>query len=389
MKSSESPSGEHSLGRVSTSFFHSKEPFELRCGDRLEEFTLAYETYGSLNADRSNAILVFHAMTGSQHAAGFNPVVPGLDGRWTEEMFGGWWENFIGPGLAIDTDKYFVVCANYLGGCYGSTGPASPRHSGGERWGADFPPIRISDIVDSQMRLLDHLGIETLHAAVGASIGGFLTLSLATRYPERVRTVVPIATGPSTTMLQRLMNFEQIAAIEQDPEFANGHYTAQPLRGLASARRTAHKTFVSLHHLRERARGELVVSAPPFGWYQINHPVESYMFHQGEKFAARFDANSYLRILDAWQWFDLVAEGHASSYKELFSRCRDQRYLVFSIDSDGSFEPAEQGRLVHHLEAAEVPVTWISVHSSKGHDAFLLEPALFTPHLSHILAGKE
>lgn len=382
-------SGDHAEGRVSTHFFQSREPFRLRCGDCLEEFTLAYETYGVLNADRSNAVLVFHAMTGSQHAAGFNPDVPGLDGRWTEEMFGGWWDNFIGSGLAIDTDKYFVVCANYLGGCYGSTGPASSRHPGGERWGANFPPIRISDIVDSQMRLLDHLGIEKLHAAVGASIGGFLTLSLATRYPERVRTVVPIATGPSTTMLQRLMNFEQIAAIEQDPDFAGGHYTTQPVRGLASARRTAHKTFVSLQHLRERARGEVVVSAPPFGWYQVNHPVESYMFHQGEKFAARFDANSYLRILDAWQWFDLVAEGHASSYKELFSRCRDQRYLVFSIDSDGSFEPAEQGRLVHHLEAAEVPVTWISVHSSKGHDAFLLEPALFTPHLAHILAGKD
>lgn len=375
------------VGAVATQFFKSEEKFTLCCGDTMDGFTLAYETYGKLNEARDNAILVFHAMTGSHHAAGYNENVPGIDGRWTRELYEGWWDGFIGPGLAIDTQKFFVICANYLGGCYGSTGPASLRPDG-KKWGADFPPIRMADIVNSQIRLLDHLGIQTLHATIGASIGGFLTLSLATRFPERVRTVIPIATGLETTVLQRLMNFEQIAAIELDPDFRAGRYETQPKQGLASARRIAHKTFVSLEHLRDRAREEVSGGDAPFGWYEINHPVESYMLHQGEKFVTRFDANTYLRILDAWQWFDLRAEAGVSTFNELFARCRSQEYLVFSIDSDVSFEPAEQGRLVKFLERTKVPVTWISVHSGKGHDAFLLEPPLFTPHIVQALTAS-
>jgi homoserine O-acetyltransferase len=327
-------------------------------------------------------------MTGSQHAAGLNTNVPNIDGRWTKELHTGWWDRFIGPGQAIDTQKFFVICANWLGGCYGSTGPASFEPTLGRKWGADFPTIRMSDIVDSQVHLLDYLGIQTLHAAIGPSIGGLLTLSLATRYPSRVLKVIPIAGGLETTVLQRLMNFEQIAAIESDPAFHAGNYNVQPQRGLASARRIAHKTFVSLQHLRERARGEVSSGTTPFGWYEINHPVESYMLHQGEKFVERFDANSYLRILDAWQWFDLLSEAGAPDFVELFSRCKNQRYLVFSIDSDGCYEPSEQARLVHTLERAGVPVTWISVHSGKGHDAFLLEPPLFAPHISHALLNR-
>ena len=371
---------------VETQFYHHQSgPFPLRCGAVLEEFTLAYETYGTLNADASNAVLVFHAMTGSQHAAGINTTVSKIDGRWTKELHEGWWSSFIGPGLAIDTTKFFVICANYLGGCYGSTGPASVRRDTGKRWGADFPTIRIADIVDSQIHLLNFLGIQTLHAAIGASIGGYLCLSLATRYPERVQITIPIATGLETTVLQRLMNFEQIAAIESDPSFCAGRYDTQPHNGLAAARRIAHKTFVSLAHLHERARDEVDARITPFGWYQINHPVESYLLHQGQKFVTRFDANSYLRILDAWQWFDLLAEADSKDFVELFSRCIGQRFLVFSIDSDASFEPEEQKHLVRNLEAAGVPVMWISVHSGKGHDAFLLEPELFTPHITQAL----
>ncbi len=358
----------------------------MRCGASLRGYTLAYETYGKLNASRSNAILVFHAMTGSQHAAGFNPDVPGLDGRWTEEMRVGWWEDFIGPGKALDTRKYFVICANYLGGCYGSTGPVSRRGRG--RWGADFPVIRVADIVDSQIRLLDHLRIKVLHAAIGPSIGGYLCLSLATRHPDRVKIVIPMAGGPETTVLQRLMNFEQITAIELDPAFRDGSYDPKspPRDGLAAARRIAHKTFVSLEDLHDRARGEVShQGAPPFGWYEMNHPVESYLLHQGQKFVSRFDANTYLRILDAWQWFDLLQEAGVEDFENLFARCRGQRFLVFSIDSDASFPPSEQGSLVKMLEEADIPVTWITVHSGKGHDSFLLEPSLFTPHIRQIL----
>jgi homoserine O-acetyltransferase len=379
-----------SLGKVRTQFFEfhdPKRPLKLRVGGALDHFTLAYEMYGRMNADKSNVILLFHAMTGSQHAAGLNTHVPGLDGRWTDEVHLGWWDGFIGPGKALDTRRYCVLCVNYLGGCYGSTGPASLNPKTGKHWGHAFPVLRMSDIVDSQMKLLDALGVRTLHAVIGASIGGFLCLLTATRYPDRVRIVVPIGTGVETTIYQRILNFEQITAIEADPSFKGGDYYAGPLPhvGLALARRIAHKTFVSLEALRERARGEVVSHKPPHGWYEMNHPVESYMLHQGVKFVRRFDANTYLRIVDAWQWFDLVAEAGATTFQDLFERCREQQFLVFSIDSDLSFHPEEQAKLVHLLKKAHTPHMWITVHSDKGHDSFLLEPKLYTPHLVQVL----
>lgn len=220
-----------SLRRVRTRFFEFKppaEPLRLRCGASLEWFTLAYEMYGRMNPDRTNVILLFHAMTGSQHAAGLNPDVPGLDGRWTDETQEGWWDGFIGPGKALDTRKFCVICANYLGGCYGSTGPASINPATSKPWGPDFPVLRMSDIVDSQIKLLDHLGVRRLHAVIGGSIGGFLCLSLATRYPDRVQIVVPIGTGVETTILQRILNFEQVTAIEADPNFKGGDYYRDP-----------------------------------------------------------------------------------------------------------------------------------------------------------------
>ena len=383
-----------SLGEVQTRFFEfcdSENPMRLQCGTALERFTLAYEMYGRMNAARSNVILLFHAMTGSQHAAGINRNVPGLDGRWSEEMHEGWWDGFIGPGKALDTRKYCIICANYLGGCYGSTGPASLNPATGKPYGPAFPVLRVSDIVDSQVRLLDHLGVYKVHAVVGSSLGGFLSLSFATRYPDRVEIVIPIGSGAETTMIQRILNFEQITAIESDPNFRGGdHYDGPgPETGLALARRIAHKTFISLEALKQRARDVVVSDAPPFGRYSMNSPVESYMLHQGVKFVSRFDANSYLRILDAWQWFNLLAESGAENYTELFSRCRAQEFLVFSIDSDAAFPPAEQARLVKALKAAHVPVIWITVHSDKGHDSFLIEPQLFAPHVSQALNHRK
>lgn len=364
-----------------------RKPFFLESGEALADAQLAYEAYGTLSPGRDNVLLVFHALSGSQHAAGFNPAVPGVGDLWTPECHEGWWDGFIGPGKALDTDRFFVICANYLGGCYGSTGPASTDPRTGKPYGPRFPQLTMADIVNSQMALLDHLGVECLHAAVGASLGGLLALSLATRFPERVRTVVPFATGVTVTPLQRLHNFEQICAIEADPHFNGGDYYdgPRPDRGLAVARMIGHKTFISQSTLAERARDEVVRRDNSLAWYQLRSPLESYMLHAGQKFVRRFDANTYLRILDAWQRFDLVREAVGTDLVGLFQRCRRQQYLVFSIDSDHCFHPEEQAELHRVLKAAGVEATRITVHSDKGHDSFLLEPHLYRPFLRAVL----
>jgi homoserine O-acetyltransferase len=239
------------------------------------------------------------------------------------------------------------------------------------------------------MRLLDHLGVERLHAAIGASLGGMMCLSLATRYPDRVGIVIPIASSIEVTPLQRIHNFEQIYAIERDPNFRGGDYYdgPHPDYGLALARMISHKTFVSLHTMEDRARLEITQPEDTFSWYPIANPLESYMLHQGLKFVERFDANTYLRISEAWQHFSLAGEAGVHNLDELFSRCRDQRYLIFSIDSDVCFYPEEQEEMVRVLKQAGVRSMRITVHSEKGHDAFLIEPELFTPHLAHMLNG--
>ncbi len=374
------------IGPVETRFFtfgSTEEPVVLRSGENLSEVTVAYETYGELDADASNAILVFHALTGSQHAAGYNRAVPGLGVEWTDECQRGWWDRFIGPGQAIDTDRFFVVSANYLGGCYGSTGPSSPDPATGRPYGSTFPSVTFADMVDVQMRLLDHLGIERLHAAVGASTGGMLALSLATRYPHRVGLVIPIASGYRTTALHQIHNFEQIVAIQNDPGFAGGDYygTDGPVAGLRLARMIGHKTFVSLAAMEERARAEVPAPGEGPGTYEVRTPLESYMWHQGNKFVRRFDANSYLRIMEAWQTYDLVDEAGVDDVVEAFIPCKAQRYMLFSIDSDVCYYPDEQEDLARKLKAAGVPHRRITVHSEKGHDSFLLEPELFAPHL--------
>lgn len=376
--------------RTETQFYQlatEAKPFFLLSGEAVAPAVLAYEAYGRLNERKDNAILMFHALSGSQHAAGINPAVAGVGDRWTDECHMGWWDGFIGPGKGLDTDHFFIICVNYLGGCYGSTGPSSIDPRTGKPYGARFPQITMADIVDAQLALLDHLGIETLHAVLGASLGGLLSLSLATRYPERVRTVIPFATGARITPLQRLHNFEQICAIEADPNFRAGDYYdgPPPARGLALARITGHKTFVSLSAMEERARSEIVRRDDTLAWYQLRSPLESYMLHQGRKFVKRFDANTYLRILDAWNRFDLVREAVASDMVALFQRCRKQNYLVFTIDSDACFYPEEQAELMDVLKKAGVDATRITVHSDKGHDSFLLEPHLYRPFLRAIL----
>lgn len=377
-----------SIGPVQTRFATFEDGLRLHDGSRLVPATVAYEVYGEVNEDRSNVILLFHALTGSQHAAGINTGVPGIESRWTEELHIGWWDGFIGPGRALDTDDFAVVCANYIGSCYGSTGPASTNPETGRPYGSDFPRVDLADLVDSQIALLDHLGIDRLRAAIGGSIGGLMALSLATRYPDRVEVVIPIAAGLGVTALQRIHNFEQSLAIENDPRFRGGDFYGGPTpdRGLALARMIGHKTFVSLHAMEERARSEVVDRNETGGYVQITNPLESYMWHQGTKFVKRFDANSYLHILELWQTFDLLGQADATDLTELLSKCVGQQFMVFSIDSDVCFYPDEQEELAAALKAAGVAVRRITVHSDRGHDAFLLEPELFAPHLRDSLS---
>lgn len=364
------------------------EPFVFRCGRIMDHVEIAYETYGELNEDKSNVILLFHAFSGSQHVAGFNPGVRD-NPLWTRECESGWWDPFVGPGKAFDTDKYFVLCANYLGGCYGSTGPASIDPATGKPHGSTFPNVTVNDVVRSQALLLDELGIDKLLAVVGPSTGGLGCVSFATMYPERVRLVVPIATGVKTTVLNRIILLEQILAIENDPRFRSGEYyeTGAPETGLALARMISHKTFVHLDAIERRAGNDVVQPGDRFSWYQAHDHVESYMLHQGKKFTNRFDANTYLRICEMWSRYDPVLEGDAKDSFELFSRSREagHHYLVFSIDEDYCFYPEEQAALVEELKNAEVPHLFLTVHSEKGHDSFLLEPDLYTPHIQVML----
>ncbi|MCB1243258.1 MAG: homoserine O-acetyltransferase [Verrucomicrobiales bacterium] len=364
-------------------------PFRLLSGETLHELQLAYETYGQLNDAKDNAVLLFHALSGSHHAAGLNCSVPGIGSLWKEECHIGWWDDFIGPGKALDTDRYFVICANYLGGCYGSTGPASIDSTTGKPWGRRFPHISGNDIVRSQALLLDHLGISCLHAVVGASTGGLLTLNFATTLPERTRRVISIASGGQTTVLNKLFLLEQILAIENDPHFRGGDYYdgPAPLYGLALARMISHKCFVHLDAIERRARQDVVQSDDRFDWYRVRHQVESYMLHQGKKFTGRFDANTYLRICEMWSAYDPLREGGAATMTELLGRslAHGHHWLVFSIDQDYCFYPEEQASLVRAIKETGVSCVYITVHSDKGHDSFLLEPELYTPHLAHTL----
>jgi homoserine O-acetyltransferase len=377
-----------------TRFFETgspEDPVRLRNGGLLPGVRIAYEMWGALNSEKSNAILLFHALSGSHHAAGFNPAIEGVGTLWQEELHAGWWEEMIGPGKALDTDKYCIICGNYLGGCYGSTGPASVNPETDQPWGSSFPAVTAADQVEAFTRLLDGLGIGSLHAVVGPSVGGLIAATFATRFPDRVRNVIAIASGCKTTVLNRLILFEQILAIENDPYFNGGDYydNEPPLYGLALARMISHKTFVHLDSIESRARQDVVQPDDVLAWYRVRDQFQSYMLHQGKKFVKRFDANTYLRIIDLWSRYDATHEGDAESPADLFERARlaGQRWLVFSIDSDFCFDPEEQAELVKHLETAKVDVMHITVHSDKGHDSFLLEPDLYTPHIAWVL-GK-
>lgn len=378
------------MGNVNTEFYTfatADNPFTLSHGAVLEDAKIAFQTYGELSEKKDNAILIFHALTGSQHLAGNNPSVEGVEDLWTAECQTGWWDEFVGPKKAVDTERFFVVCANYLGGCYGSTGPRSIDPKTGKPYGGDFPSVTLTDMVDSQALLLEHLGVERLHAMIGASYGGLLAKVFAARYPERANIVITISSGSRTTSLTKLHNFEQICAIEQDPNFKGGNYYdgPSPDDGLSLARMIAHKNYVSLNQLKNRARGEVVQPQDGLAFYKCKFPLESYMKHAGAKFVKRFDANTYLRIIDAWQSFDLERDIGTESLSGAYEKCRHQKHMVFSVDSDVCFYPEEQADFVYFLKRNQVPCRHMTMHSDKGHDAFLLEPELFGPQIAFCL----
>ena len=380
---------QNSIEQTKTQFYHfnnKESPFELKCDEHLSSFTLAYEVYGELSEKKDNAVLLFHALSASQHAAGINENVDDLTVEWDKECQIGWWNEFIGPGKALDTNKYFIICANYLGGCYGSTGPGSENPETGIPYGSDFPRVSITDIVKSQIELINDLGINQLHATVGSSLGGLMAISLAAQYPNKVKNVVALASGIKTSVLQRIHNLEQITAIESDKDFSEGNYYdgRHPEKGLALARMIGHKVFISLATLERRASKE-IKKEEDSSWYQIQSSIESYMLHQGQKFVKRFDANTYLRILDAWQSFDILKESGFNNFKDMFSRCNHQNYLIFTINSDVCFYPHQQEELRKALSEGGINPMHITVHSEKGHDSFLLEPELFAPHIDYAL----
>ncbi|CAN5338604.1 homoserine O-acetyltransferase [soil metagenome] len=365
-----------------------EKPFRFSDGRKLDDLTIAYETYGTLNEHADNAVLVFHALSGSMHAAGINSVGPGSP-YWTEEMHDGWWDGFIGPNRAINTKRFFVICANTPGGCYGSTGPSSEDPLTGKPYGSSFPYPSISDVVDANMRLLDQLGIKTLLAVAGGSMGGFCVLDLAVRYHDRVNCVIPIATGARATVLSKALNFEQIYAIEEDRNFRGGDYygSAPPHSGLTLARMISHKTFVSLSLMESRARKAIVQPEDVLSGYKLQHQIESYILHQGKKFVKRFDANTYLRIISAWQNFDLAAQNGDGDVSKALKVCKDQEWVLFSINSDVCFFPEEQAEIAAALKSHRIDYQHITVHSDKGHDSFLLEPELYTPYISFKLGA--
>ena len=348
----------------------------LDCGEHLPELVVAYRSYGRLNADRSNAVLVCHALTGDQYVAEHHP----LTGK------PGWWDAVVGPGRPVDTDRFFVICANVLGGCMGSTGPRSLRPDG-RLWGTAFPPITIRDMVRAQKRLIEHLGIRRLFAVIGGSMGGMQALQWAASYPESVFAAVPVATASYHSAQNIAFHEVGRQAIFADPDYQDGRYWESgriPARGLAVARMCAHITYLSEQALT-RKFGRRLQNASGLAVFGEMFEVESYLRHQGSSFVRRFDANSYLTITRAMDYFDLAAD-HGGDVANAF-RGTPTRFLLVSFSSDWLFPTAESRTMVRALNRAAANVSFVEVSTDKGHDAFLLDEPDFHRALAGFLAG--
>ena len=353
-------------------------PLKLDCGAVLADFPVAYQTYGTLNENRSNAILVCHALTGDQFVAEPHPVT-GKDG---------WWSLMVGPGKTVDTNRFFVICANVLGGCMGSIGPAEVNPTTGETWGLRFPIITIADMVRAQAMLLDHLGIQQLFAVIGGSMGGMQVLEWAALFPERVFVAVPIATASHHTAQNIAFHEVGRQAIMADPDWCNGEYWRfgkRPHRGLAVARMAAHITYLSESKLTEKFGRRLQARKALSYGFDVDFQVESYLRHQGITFVERFDANSYLYITRAMDYFDMPARYGG----QLANAFRDTkvRFCLISFTSDWLYPTPESRRIVHALNAVAANVSFAEIVSNAGHDAFLLDEPDFRRVLGGFLAG--
>jgi len=349
--------------------FGADKPLALDAGVALSPFQIAYKTYGTLNAERSNAVLVCHALTGDQHVASVHPV--------TDKP--GWWETMVGPEKPIDTTRYFVICPNVVGACMGTTGPSSTNPQTDKPWGLEFPVITIRDMVRAQAMLLNHLGIETLFSVAGGSMGGMQVLQWAASYPQRVFSALPIACA--TRHSAQNIAFHEVGrqAIMADPDWRGGRYHLEgtnPRRGLAVARMGAHITYLSDAALHRKFGRKFQDRENPTFSFDADFEVESYLRHQGSSFVERFDANSYLYLTRAMDYFDLAADYEglvANAFKDT-----PTRFCVISFTSDWLFPTADSRAIVHALNAGGARVSFAEIVTDKGHDAFLLEePELF------------
>lgn len=344
--------------------FGTDAPLTLDAGPAIAPWQIAYQTYGELNADRSNAILICHALTGDQHVASTNPVT----GK------PGWWTLMVGPGRPIDTDHFFVICSNVLGGCLGTTGPASTNPETGQPYGLDLPVVTIADMVRAQAMLVTSLGIDQLFAVVGGSMGGMQALQWAASYPERVFSTVAIAT--SYRHSSQNIAFHEVGrqAVMADPDWCGGRYLEaglNPKKGLAVARMAAHITYMSDRSLHQKfGRNLQDREAVAFG-FDADFQIESYLRHQGMTFVDRFDANSYLYVTRATDYFDLAAD-HGGVLANVFKGTKT-RFCVLSFTSDWLYPTAESRAVVHALNAAGAPVSFVELDSDRGHDSFLLD----------------
>jgi len=356
-----------SIGTVTPQQMRFGQPLALTSGAALADYTLVYETYGRLNADKSNAVLVCHALNASHHVAGTDP-----------EGNLGWWDNLVGPGKPLDTERFFVIGVNNPGSCFGSTGPTHVNPATAKPYGADFPVVTVEDWVDAQARLLDALGISRLAAAIGGSLGGMQALDWALRHPDRVAHCIAVATAPNLSAQNIAFNEVARRAIITDPDFHGGHFYAHgvvPRRGLRVARMIGHITYLSDDAMGEKFGRQLRNAELAFSTQEIEFEIESYLRHQGDKFSEYFDANTYLLITRALDYFD-PARGFGGDLAAAFARAR-ANFLLVSFTTDWRFSPARSREIVKALVENRRDVSYAEIAAPHGHDAFLLDDARY------------